>query len=172
MYTNKNVHKNPKTYLQVGAEQRIVTQWAVGPAAEKGTPAPLWLKSASPPSEWYYKRTWRETVCQTECVKTLLFKKEKVELGSSLLKRVDLKYKIVTADVFLQTSLQSPQHLHLEHYTQTHQRTRVRKEDVYSITLFSLLHPSTEAAESTMSRTDKLNIDYICVFQAFLRLHH
>lgn len=42
---------------------------------------------------------------------------EKALLRSSLLERVDLKYKIVTADVFLQTSLQSPQHLQLEHYT-------------------------------------------------------
>lgn len=54
------------------------------------------------------------------------FEKEKAILTSFLLERVDLKDKIVTADVFLQTSLQSPQHLHLEDYTWT----QVKKEHV------------------------------------------
>lgn len=43
--------KNLVTYLPAGAQQHIVMWWAVGPAAEKDTPEPPWLKSASPPSD-------------------------------------------------------------------------------------------------------------------------
>lgn len=69
---------------------------------------------------------------EKECAKLnvknpIYMKEDKTLLRPSLLKRVDLNNKIVTADVFLQTSLQSPQHLHLEHYTWGHQRRRVRK---------------------------------------------
>lgn len=124
--------KKTKTYLQVGAGQRIVMVWAAGPAAGTGTPAPLWLKSASPPSDWYYRRTWRESVSNWMCKTGTGATGLEAIFSFSLLERVDLKYEIVTADVFLQTSLQSPQHLQLEHCTWTHQRTRVRKEDVYS----------------------------------------
>lgn len=56
-----------------------------------------------------------KTVHQTKCAKKSLQKK-KGRRHFSLLERVDLQHEVVTADVFLQTSLQSPQHLHVEHY--------------------------------------------------------
>lgn len=46
----------------------------------------------------------------------------------SLLQRVDLQHQVVTADVFLQTSLQSPQHLHVEHYNTGHMNALEKQE--------------------------------------------
>lgn len=63
--------------------------------------------------------------CKKQCVKVKVELRGKTTIrlqatvSCSLLERVDLEYKIVAADVFLQTSLQSSQHLHLEDYTWT-----------------------------------------------------